>query len=190
LLARQDAAQGRAALQISPRDGRAWSAPAMADLLGGDLPTALAYFDNALATMPGHIGTWHGKAWAQLLSSDLPGAQRSFTSALDLDRNFAESHGGLAVALALQGRTEEALQHIERALRLDAFNLSGRHAQAIFGGEIRDLESFQVPAKRLLRGTGWVAQGGAGRLMGWALRAARTGAGSTERRLPVTRLGL
>jgi len=153
----------------------------MADLLAGDLPTALAYFDNALATMPGHIGTWHGKAWAQLLSSDLPGAQRSFTSALDLDRNFAESHGGLAVALALQ--------HIERALRLDAFNLSGRHAQAIFGVEIRDLESFQVLAKRLLRGTGWVAQGCAGRLMGWALRAARTGAGSTERRLPVTRLG-
>jgi tetratricopeptide (TPR) repeat protein len=155
-LARQDAAQARmqarAALQISPRDGRAWSAHAMADLLAGDLPTALAHFDNALATMPGHIGTWHGKAWAQLLSSDLPGAQRSFTSALDLDRNFAESHGGLAVALALLGRTEEALQHIERALRLDAFNLSGRYAQAILGGEIRDLESFQALAKRLLRG--------------------------------------
>ncbi|WP_289241437.1 tetratricopeptide repeat protein [Delftia sp.] len=155
-LARQDAAQARtqarAALQISPRDGRAWSAHAMADLLAGDLPTALAHFDNALATMPGHIGTWHGKAWAQLLSSDLPGAQRSFTSALDLDRNFAESHGGLAVALALQGRTDEAQQHIERALRLDAFNLSGRYAQAIVGGEIRDLESFQALAKRLLRG--------------------------------------
>jgi len=155
-LARQDAAQARtqarAALQISPRDGRAWSAHAMADLLAGDLPTALAHFDNALATMPGHIGTWHGKAWAQLLSSDLQGAQRSFTSALDLDRNFAESHGGLAVALALQGRTEEAQQHIERALRLDAFNLSGRYAQAILGGEIRDLESFQALAKRLLRG--------------------------------------
>ncbi|EZP49890.1 tetratricopeptide repeat protein [Delftia sp. RIT313] len=155
-LARQDAAQARtqarAALQISPRDGRAWSARAMADLLAGDLPTALAHFDNALATMPGHIGTWHGKAWAQLLSSDLQGAQRSFTSALDLDRNFAESHGGLAVALALQGRTEEAQQHIERALRLDAFNLSGRYAQAIVGGEIRDLESFQALAKRLLRG--------------------------------------
>ena len=61
-LARQDAAQARtqarAALQISPRDGRAWSAHAMADLLAGDLPTALAHFDNALATMPGHIGTW------------------------------------------------------------------------------------------------------------------------------------
>ncbi|MDX4957169.1 tetratricopeptide repeat protein [Delftia acidovorans] len=155
-LARQDAAQARtqarAALQISPRDGRAWSAHAMADLLAGDLPTALAHFDNALATMPGHIGTWHGKAWAQLLSSDLQGAQRSFTSALDLDRNFAESHGGLAVALALQGRTDEAQQHIERALRLDAFNLSGRYAQAILGGEIRDLESFQALAKRLLRG--------------------------------------
>lgn len=155
-LARQDAAQAiamaRRALQISPRDGRAWSAHAFADLLAGDLPAALAHFDNALATMPGHIGTWHGRAWAQLLSSDLPAAQRSFTTALELDRNFAESHGGLAVALALQGLAEEARQHIERALCLDASNLSGRYAQAIVGGEIQDLESFQALARRLLRG--------------------------------------
>jgi tetratricopeptide (TPR) repeat protein len=155
-LARQDAAQARtqarAALQISPRDGRAWSAHATADLLAGDLPTALAHFDNALATMPGHIGTWHGKAWAQLLSSDLQGAQRSFTSALDLDRNFAESHGGLAVALALQGRTEEAQQHIERDGRLDAVTVSVLYSPAIRGGEFLDMESFQALAKRLLRG--------------------------------------
>lgn len=155
-LARQDAQQARtlarSALQISPRDGRAWSAHALADLLAGDLPTALAHFDNALAAIPGHIGTWHGKAWAQLLSSDLQAAQRSFTSALELDRNFAESHGGLAVALALQGHSQEARQHIERALRLDPVNLSGRYAQAILEGEIQDLESFQAFARRLLRG--------------------------------------
>lgn len=155
-LARQEAQQAcalaRAALQISPRDGRAWSAHALADLLAGDLPMALAHFDNALATIPGHIGTWHGKAWAQLLSSDLQAAQRSFTSALELDRNFAESHGGLAVALALQGLRPEALEHAERALRLDASNLSGRYAQAILQGETQDLASFQALARRLLHG--------------------------------------
>lgn len=155
-LARQDAAQAialaRSALQISPHDGRAWSAHALADLLAGDLPTALAHFDKALTTMPGHIGTWHGKAWAQLLSSDLAAAHSSFTSALELDRNFAESHGGLAVALALQGLGQEARHHAERALRLDASNLSGRYAQAILQGEIQDLESFQALARRLLRG--------------------------------------
>lgn len=155
-LARQDAVQARAharsALQISPRDGRAWSAHALADLLAGNLPTALAHFDNALATMPDHIGTWHGKAWAQLLSSDPLGAQRSFSIALDLNRNFAESHGGLAVALALQGQRHDAQQHIELALRLDASNLSGRYAQAVLSGEIHDLESFHALARRLLRG--------------------------------------
>lgn len=157
-LARQDAALARslaqAALNLSPRDGRAWSAHAFADLLSQDLPAAIAHFDNALASIPGHIGTWHGKGWALLVSSDLEGARQSFAKALELDRNFAESHGGLAIVLALQGNEREAREHIERSLRLDASNLSGRYAQALVGGEIKDAASFQTTATRLLEGQG------------------------------------
>ncbi len=153
-LAARDAARAQtlaaAALQLNPRDGRAWSARAFADLLASQLELARTHFANALAAMPGHIGTWHGQGWTQLLLRDLVGAQASFTQALALDRNFAESHGGLAVALAVNKDTQLARDHAELALRLDKTNLSGRYAQAILSGEVQDAEAFQRVVQRLL----------------------------------------
>lgn len=155
-LGQQDADRARrcadAALKINPVDGRACSARAMADLLSGDLTTALGYFERALITMPTHIGTWHGKAWAQLLNADPEGAKRSFESALALDHNFAESHGGLAVVQAMHGDRVKAKESARRAKFLDPGNLSGRYAQSIIDGELSDLAGFQTMAQRLLRG--------------------------------------
>lgn len=138
------------ALQISPNAGRAWSARAFAELLAGAFPDAIASFARALQTMPAHIGTWHGQGWTQVLQKNLDAAQISFETALEMDRNFAESHGGLAVVLALKGQAEPAKKHIELAIRLDGDNLSGRYAQAILSGEARDAASLQRIAKRLL----------------------------------------
>ena len=65
-------------------------------------------------------------AWCNLMKKDLAAAQQNFEAAMALDRNFGETHGGLAVVLALQGRREEAKLSIERALRLDPQSLSAR----------------------------------------------------------------
>lgn len=138
------------ALQLNPDDGRAWSARAFADLLSGELDIARAHFSKALATMPEHIGTWHGQGWTQLLIHDLDAAQRSFGAALALDRNFAESHGGLAVVLALKKRAEEAHTHALLAMKLDPSNLSGRYAQAILSGDVQEAESVKRLVQRLL----------------------------------------
>lgn len=140
------------ALQINPNAGRAWSARAFADLLAGAFADANVSFARALQTMPSHIGTWHGQGWLQVLQKNLDAAQATFETALEMDRNFAESHGGLAVVLALKGQTELAKKHIELAIRLDSSNLSGRYAQAILSGEARDAASLQRIAKRLLGG--------------------------------------
>jgi len=153
-LAARDAGRARqladAALQINPGDGRAWSARAFAQLLAGALPAARDDFSRALQAMPEHIGTWHGQGWTQLLQKDFAAAQASFETALSLDRNFAESHGGLAVVLALRQQAHAAQEHIERALRLDSSNLSGRYAQALLNGEVKDSQTLQRLAKRLL----------------------------------------
>lgn len=138
------------ALQINPDDGRAWSAHAFADLLLGQMEMARAHFSKALATLPQHIGTWHGQGWTQLLLRDLDAAQLSFEAALALDRNFAESHGGLAVVLALKKRADEAQNHVLLAMKLDKSNLSGRYAQAILSGEVQETEAFKRLAQRLL----------------------------------------
>lgn len=141
-----------AALKRQPEDGRAWSMRGFAALLANDLPGARAAFLKAVAAMPQHIGTWHGLGWTQIVQGDLAAAHSSFNTALALDRNFAESHGGLAVVLALQSKREMAAEHAELALRLDRANLSGRYAQALLSGEVKDASEVQRFARRLLGG--------------------------------------
>lgn len=138
------------ALSLSPNDGRAWSMRAFADLGDGDLAAAESHFERAVARMPTHIGTWHGKGWTHILQRRLDDAQAAFEQALALDRNFAESHGGLAVALALGGAPGSASKHIELAQRLDGTNLSGRYAQALLDGSASDVEAFSKLVRRLL----------------------------------------
>ncbi|MFP5473126.1 MAG: tetratricopeptide repeat protein [Gammaproteobacteria bacterium] len=163
-LARQDAAAaGRfadAALKRQPGDGRAWSTRGFAWLLAGELEQAFQAFNKALSVMGQHVGTWHGLAWTQISQGDLIGAEQSFQSALRLDRNFAESHGGLAVALAMQSRQREASEHAEIAARLDRTNASGRYAQALLSGEVKDLSDVQRFARRVLGGVATRPQSG------------------------------
>lgn len=155
-LAARDAARAihfaDAALRRQPGDGRAWSTRGFAALLANDLPAAHSAFVQALSAMSQHIGTWHGMGWTQILQGDLAGARASFDTALALDRNFAESHGGLAVVLAMQSLRQEAEEHAELALRLDKSNLSGRYAQALLSGEVKDAKDVQRFARRLLGG--------------------------------------
>jgi Flp pilus assembly protein TadD len=106
----------------------------------------------ALTFIPAHIGTWHGQGWAQVLRRDLAAARRSFQAALELDRNFAESHGALAVVLALEQQEQAARKHIELAKRLDVEGLSARYAEAVLTGEAQDTQAVQRLAQRLLGG--------------------------------------
>ncbi|MDB5842113.1 MAG: Tetratricopeptide 2 repeat protein [Herminiimonas sp.] len=153
-LAVQDAVGAKSladeALHINPAEGRAWSVRAYADLLVGDLQAAHKHFEQALSALPEHIGTWHGQGWTQIMRNELDAAQATFETALAMDRNFAESHGGLAVVLALKKMGHAAQGHIDRAFGLDQTNLSGRYAQAIVNGEVQDAAALQRFARRLL----------------------------------------
>ncbi|MDQ0086107.1 tetratricopeptide (TPR) repeat protein [Variovorax boronicumulans] len=155
-LAARDAARAiqfaDAALQRHPGDGRAWSTRGFAALLGNELSAAHSALLKAVSSMPQHIGTWHGLGWTQILQGDLEGARGSFDTALALDRNFAESHGGLAVVLAMQSQRQAAEAHVELALRLDKSNVSGRYAQALLSGEVKDAKDVQRFARQLLGG--------------------------------------
>ena len=140
------------ALDGNPNEGRVWSACAMASLLEGNYDRALTEYETAVSLLPNHIGTWHGKAWANIAKRDWAAAQKDFETALALDRNFSESHGGLAVVLAQQGRTEEAKASITRALKLDPQSLAARYAEAILSGVASDQVAFRRFAERILAG--------------------------------------
>ena len=138
------------ALELNPKDGRAWSVKAFALLLAMELQAAKQSFDQAVAAMPGHIGTWHGLAWTQLLSRDIDGAQTSFETALSLDRNFGESHGGSRWFWCSNSKRKQRRALI--ALRLDVKQLvRARYAQAL--GAVRcatrrHCSDWPTPARR------------------------------------------
>lgn len=118
-------------LQGEPENGRAWSGLAFAHMLGLDMAAAKQAFLKAVQFMPDHIGTWHGLAWLQIMDNDLAGAQQSFDKAMALDRNFGETHGGLAVIAALQGRTEDAQRLAQVGRRLNPQGFSAPYAESL-----------------------------------------------------------
>ena len=76
-------------------------------------------------------------------------AVEEFQRALDLNPNFAAAHGYLGFALALDGRSEQAIDHIEQAIRMSphdpqnaifnvalaaAHYLAGRYTEAVSFG--------------------------------------------------------
>jgi Flp pilus assembly protein TadD len=153
-LGRDDAATAAAllkeALAISPDDGRSWAGLGMASLLNGDTAQAKEQLERAAANLPTHIGTLHALGWCQIVRGELGGAQQTFRNALALDRNFGESHGGLAVAHALQGNRSEAEEGVQRALRLDPEGLSARYAEMVLSGVANDPARFRKLAIRLV----------------------------------------
>ncbi|MGE1005004.1 tetratricopeptide repeat protein [Ralstonia pseudosolanacearum] len=146
-LGKQDAEAAMAcferALARNPEDGRCWSGLAFTHLLKQRFDEAHRAFLKAVGHMTGHIGTWIGLGWCDFMRHDLPAAHRAFAGALALDRNFAESHGSLAVVLAAEGKRAEAAWEIERALGLDKHCLSARYAQALLSGEASDPAAFR-----------------------------------------------
>ena len=69
---------------------------------------ALVAYARATELMSGHAGSWHGLAWTMLLLEDLVEAERLLDHALEVDRNFAETHGALGVVYARTCRRTSA----------------------------------------------------------------------------------
>lgn len=146
-------------IDVQPHNGRAWSGLAFAHLLNLDFPTATEAFGHAVEHMPDHIGTWHGLAWLQILSGDLLAAEASFGKALAIDRNFGDTHGGLAVVAAMQGRTDECRRMIRRALGLNPLSFPARYAESILLAKVGDGEKSAEIVRQLL--TSSPSEGGA-----------------------------
>ncbi len=155
-LARTDSAAAadcfREALARNATEGRSWLGLGLASLLERDPVVAQGQLENAVTYMPEHIGSWHVLAWCKVFRQELAGAEADFRTALELDRNFGESHGGMAVVQAMQGLRSAAEASIERALGLDRDSLSARYAQMVLAGDTADPARFHALAMRLLRG--------------------------------------
>ena len=115
-------------LQAHPECGRAWLGLALIKVSHMQVEAAKRDIELAATHMPDHVGTWHVLAWVHILLGDPPAAGRAFEQAMAPDRNFGETHGGLAVVAALQGREVDARAGIKRSLRLDPQSMSAQYA--------------------------------------------------------------
>lgn len=127
----------------NPKDGRAWSAVGHAKMFMLDLPAAQKALETAVQTMPGHIGTWHMLAWAQLMQNDIDGAEASFKRALEIDRNFGETQGGLAVIAQIRGDKPLAKRLMDRAKRLAPAGMTVKYLKLLQLRETGDQNAVQ-----------------------------------------------
>ncbi|MEM9101492.1 MAG: tetratricopeptide repeat protein [Pseudomonadota bacterium] len=133
------------AVTAHPQSGRAWSYKGQSDMLTLNLAEAEKSLDKATQFMVDHIGTWHALGWTCLLNDKIEKAYQAFQAALDLDRNFGESHGGMAIIQVLQGQTEDAEKSIRRGLGLNPDGYSARYAKALLlekAGKTQDAQQL------------------------------------------------
>lgn len=114
-----------------PQCGRAWAGLAELEFNELEFEAAEEHLRTAISFMPDHIGTWHLLAWIYILRGQSSKARQALDSSYKLDRNFAETHGGLAIVEVMEGFKERAQTSIRRALKLNPNCLSVQYANAL-----------------------------------------------------------
>ncbi|MDF3836844.1 tetratricopeptide repeat protein [Cupriavidus basilensis] len=119
------------ALEQNPRSGRAWLGAGLTDLRYQVMDTAAEKLDHAAALLGTHAGSWVAAGWTYMLMDKLPEARARFEKALDIDRNFADTHGSLAVLAVKEGNLDVAQRSAEIGTRLDPHSLSAIFAKSL-----------------------------------------------------------
>jgi len=118
-------------LAREPDNARAWLGVGLARLYQQRHEDSIQALQRALELIPDSTGIAVTLGWARLAHRDLKGAEHEFLRAVDIDHNFGEAHGGLASALALQSRIDEAQPAIRRAVRLDSHGFGAAFARTV-----------------------------------------------------------
>jgi tetratricopeptide (TPR) repeat protein len=148
------------ALSRSPEYGRAWIGLGSLTMMTKDFSKAGEQIERGLRALPTHLGSWQLLGWNYLFAQRLDDAERIFNHALELNRNFAESHGGLASVAALRGDRANAERLMEVAERLDPARNSSKFARAVLAGQeggdevfkaaiLQGIESIPGPGRQL-----------------------------------------
>ena len=110
---------------------RAWIGRGLARLGKGEAEEAAHDIDHGASIFETHLGSWIAAGWAHFVNKDTATARARFEKARDIDPNFAEVHGSLAVLDLLDGREDDARRQVAVALRLDPQCFSAALAQVL-----------------------------------------------------------
>lgn len=138
------------AMAINPHGPRTWIGKGLAHLVKGENDEALKNIDQGAEMFGTHIGSWIAAGWAHFVKNDVEGARERFERALNIDPNFAESHGSLAVIDVIQGNLAEARRSTKTALKLDNECFSAALAQVLMLSSSGNSEKAQQIFERAI----------------------------------------
>ncbi|HEX5126410.1 MAG TPA: tetratricopeptide repeat protein [Rhodocyclaceae bacterium] len=118
-------------ISSQPSNGRAHLGEGLSFMLSGDLGRAAESMTHATERMPQHIGTHHALAWCHILNKNADAAEKALNTAYELNHNFGETHGGLAIVAIMRGQLDAAKKYAQQAIRLDNEGVSARFAQVL-----------------------------------------------------------
>jgi len=113
-------------------------------LLNNEYEEAEHALKEAGSMMSHDIGTWHALAWTKILLNKTDDAKCCFEHALELDRDFSESYGGLAVIAALQKDFCLAENLTQKAIQLDPQSVAGDYAKSLILENMKQQETFKL----------------------------------------------
>lgn len=137
-----------------PKSGRVLSGRGDLAMIKHDWKAAESSYIGATLAMPNQLGAWHALAWAQLMQGDREAAFKSFQAAYEINRNFGETHAGLAIILTIQGDFQGAHESVERARKLGASGFTAACAAALLCRSRGEFEAADAHMSRLLGSLG------------------------------------
>ncbi|WP_022692959.1 tetratricopeptide repeat protein [Ponticaulis koreensis] len=117
-----------------PQKPRSWIGRGLSQLMRGNYDAGAKDLDQGAELFQTHLGTWIASGWAYFVQGEYDTARERFQTAMNIDPNFSECHGSLAVIDLLNGDNEIASRRIKTALRLDNACFSAALAQSILIG--------------------------------------------------------
>lgn len=93
-----------------------WNDYGIGLLLQGDLKAAEAAFLRVTEIDPAYADGWVNVARARIQEGNIAGAQEMLKKALEVDSELAKTHYFYALTLKTQGKYDEALTHLRKAL--------------------------------------------------------------------------
>ncbi len=114
-----------------PASERGWQGLGLSFMYDQNFAEARKCFLRFQKLNPSHVTNYVLLGWNEMALQNPMEAEKYFRQALEADRNFGEAHGGLASALALQNKLDEARAHVEKARGLDPQGFGAVYAHSI-----------------------------------------------------------
>lgn len=112
----------------------------------GNYKEALSSWDNLIKKYPNEASAYYNRAITNVRLNDSPSAEKDYRKAIELNPNMTEALDGLSSILMGQGKTNEAMEYINKSLEINPENPGAYRMRAITNAEtnpnqaLRDLD--------------------------------------------------